>query len=140
MFVSAEIAGKSTGSVFVLPRSVVRAGDRVMVVDNDNRLYFRDVDVLRAETGPRAGPLGTQPGERIVVSTLEAAVNGMQVQVVAGEQSAPSDQAGGSAAGLSPEAAALAAAGSFRARLSDAIAVSISLSNRGRRQTSTETS
>jgi RND family efflux transporter MFP subunit len=91
MFVKAEIAGKSSGSVFVLPRAVMRSGDRVMVVDNDNRLYFREVGVMRAEQDRVLVRSGLQPGERIVVSTLETAVNGMQVEVVSGHSPAQGD-------------------------------------------------
>ncbi len=91
MFVKAEIAGKSSGSVFVLPRAVMRGDDRVMVVDSDNRLHFREVGVLRAEEDRVLVRSGLEAGERIVVSTIEAAVNGMQVEVVSGEQAAPSE-------------------------------------------------
>jgi RND family efflux transporter MFP subunit len=85
MFVKAEISGKSSGRVFVLPRAVVRPGDRVMVVDQENRLYFREVGVLRAEEDRVLIRSGLEAGERVVVSTMETAVNGMQVEVVTGE-------------------------------------------------------
>jgi len=84
MFVKAEISGNSSGRVFVLPRAVVRPGDRVMVVDHENRLHFREVSVLRAEEDRVLVRSGLQTGERVVVSALETAVNGMQVEVVTG--------------------------------------------------------
>ena len=86
MFVNAEITGNRVSRVFVLPRSVMRAEDRVMVVDSDNRLYLREVALLRAENDRVLVRSGLQPGERIVTSAMETVVNGMQVEVVGAEE------------------------------------------------------
>jgi RND family efflux transporter MFP subunit len=99
MFVEAEILGSHSGSVFVLPRSVMRGDDRVMVVDENNQLYIREVEVLRAETDRVLVSSGLQPGDRVIVSTVEAAVNGMKVKV-ANEERPPS---GGDSAGFSDD-------------------------------------
>jgi multidrug efflux pump subunit AcrA (membrane-fusion protein) len=81
MFVNAEIHGNSSGRVFVLPRPVLRAGDRVMVVDDSSHLHFREVKVFRAEDDRVLVSSGLQPGDRVIVSALETAVEGMRVQV-----------------------------------------------------------
>jgi RND family efflux transporter MFP subunit len=92
MFVQAEISGNRSGSVFVLPRSVMRTENRVMVVDSDSRLHFREVDVLRAENDRVLVRAGLRPGERVVTSTVETAVNGMRVQIAGVEGPAQSDR------------------------------------------------
>jgi len=87
MFVEAEIIGRSVDNVVVLPRPVLRAGDRVLVVDGAARLHFRDVDVLRSEADSVIVQSGLGEGERVCVSALDAAVGGMRVRV-AGESGA----------------------------------------------------
>jgi RND family efflux transporter MFP subunit len=97
MFVKAEILGNRSGSVYVLPRSVIRGENRILVVDENDRLYIRDVEVLRAESERVLVRSGLKPGDRVVVSSVETAVNGMQVKV-ASDEPAPS---GDSSAGFS---------------------------------------
>jgi multidrug efflux pump subunit AcrA (membrane-fusion protein) len=84
MFVEAEILGRKVESVFVLPREVLHtdgADDRVYVVDAENRLRFRRVEVLRAERENAVVGSGLAPGERVSVSPMVAAVDGMLVRV-----------------------------------------------------------
>ena len=81
LFVEAEIGGRVDENVFVLPRSALRDGDRVLVVDAENQLRWRDVDVLRVDRQRAILSGGVSPGERICISTLESAVEGMRVRV-----------------------------------------------------------
>ena len=97
MFVEAEIFGNRSGNVYVLPRSVMRGDNSVMVVDASNRLYIREVDVLRAETDRVLVRSGLNSGDRVIVSAVETVVNGMKVEV-ANDERAPGDD---SAAGFS---------------------------------------
>ena len=90
LFVEAEIAGRTSPDVAILPRSALRpAGDgfQVMLVDEDNRLRFRDVEVVRLE-GERAiiGD-GLNIGEAVCVSVLDVATDGMKVRVAAEDRS-----------------------------------------------------
>jgi RND family efflux transporter MFP subunit len=83
LFVDATILGREVDDVVVLPRSTLRDGNRVLVVDAEDRLHFRDVEVLRA-TGDRAVISGgLQAGERVCVSPIDVVVEGMQVRVAA---------------------------------------------------------
>ncbi len=82
MFVEAEIYGKAAANVFVLPRIVLRGADQVLVVDDDNRLRFRTVDILRTERDQVIIRSGLEAGERVGISVVEAAVDGMKVQVL----------------------------------------------------------
>ena len=80
MFVEARIHGRSRPDSLVLPRSALREGDRVLVVDADDRLRLRDVDVLRSERERVVLAGGLLPGERVVVSLLEVVTDGMLVR------------------------------------------------------------
>ena len=81
MFVEAEIRGKWVSDVVVLPRSVLR-GDQVLVVDEADRLYYRSVEILRAERDQVLIASGLSEGERVCVSVVQTPVNGMRVEVV----------------------------------------------------------
>ena len=81
LFVDAEIHGRLARGVAVLPRSAVRPGDQVLVVDADERLHFRPVTVLR-----RVGELayisaGLAAGERVCISPMDNALEGMSVRI-----------------------------------------------------------
>lgn len=80
LFVEATIAGKTASDVVVLPRSAVRDSDRVLVVEND-RLRFRDVEILRLRGGEAIVSGGLEPGEQVCISALETVVEGMSVRV-----------------------------------------------------------
>jgi RND family efflux transporter MFP subunit len=81
LFVEAEILGAESEDVVVLPRSALRGGDRVLIVDDEDRLRFRDVDVLRSVRDEVFVQGGLERGERVCVSSLETAVDGMRVRV-----------------------------------------------------------
>ena len=51
------------------------------MVDQEDRLVFRKVDVARTQGDEVLVRAGLQQGERIVVSPLEAATNGMSVKI-----------------------------------------------------------
>jgi hypothetical protein len=57
----------------------------VLLVDDDGQLQFRRVEVLRTDGETVIVRSGIAAGERICVSPLEAAVDGMRVRVLEGE-------------------------------------------------------
>lgn len=81
MFVEAEIYGHSVKAV-ELPRTAMRDENTVMVVGPNNRIEFRDLEVYRQERDRVLVTGGIEAGERVCVSILEAAVNGMEVRVL----------------------------------------------------------
>ncbi len=89
LFVDAEILGRTETGIFVLPRSALRTGDQVLVVDDEDRLRFRDVTVLRRDQEDVLIRAGLATGERINVSALEAPVEGMRVRPIADEAPVP---------------------------------------------------
>lgn len=82
LFVEAEIAGRLAEDVIVLPRSAVRDGDQVLVVDDDSRLRFRSIDILRTHRDEVVVEGGLESGELVCVSPLESVVDGMAVRTL----------------------------------------------------------
>ena len=85
MFVEAEIEGKWATSVTVLPRAALRGDGRVYVVDESDRLEFRPVQILRTEREQVLVRSGLRAGERVCISNIETAVDGMKVEVAEAE-------------------------------------------------------
>jgi RND family efflux transporter MFP subunit len=82
LFVSAEIEGRTFGDVVALPRAALRDADRVLIVDRDERLRARRVEVLRRERDRVLVRSGLEPGERVCTSVLDVVTEGMQVRTI----------------------------------------------------------
>jgi RND family efflux transporter MFP subunit len=82
-FVGARIEGAVAENVIRVPRSVLRGSNELIFVDDENRLRLRSVDILRADADHIYLSGGAAAGERVVVSALEAPVNGMPVRTTA---------------------------------------------------------
>jgi RND family efflux transporter MFP subunit len=82
LFVEAEISGIELEAVVALPRVALRGDNQVLVVDDESRLRFRGVDVLRLEGERLILRSGVEAGELVCVSPLEAVVDGMRVRTV----------------------------------------------------------
>ncbi len=95
LFVEVEIHGRVARDVVVVPRTALRGSNQVLVVDGDNRLRFREVDLLRLEAENALIRSGLVGGERVCISTLDAVVEGMQVRILAPEDEAASGSDGG---------------------------------------------
>jgi RND family efflux transporter MFP subunit len=85
MFVEAEIEGRIANEVVVLPRAVLRGRDEVLVVDDEDRLRIRTVDVLRSTSEHVVISEGLSAGERVILTSLEVATEGMRVQIATGD-------------------------------------------------------
>ena len=83
LFVTAEIAGLAVENIVRLPRSAIRDDNQVLVVDTENRLRFRDIQPLRLYKDNVLINAGLIPGERVCVSTVQTAIEGMAVNPVA---------------------------------------------------------
>ena len=82
LFVQARIAGRSAAYVAVIPREALQGQGKVLVVDGEDRLRFRHVDVLRVERGEALISSGLADGERVCISAIQAPVDGMAVRPV----------------------------------------------------------
>lgn len=79
-FVSARINGVTLDNVIRVPRSALRGADRLMFIDEESRLRLRVVDVIRTDTEYAYLSGGAQSGERIIVTAIDAPINGMKVR------------------------------------------------------------
>jgi len=78
-YVQVEIEAGLLTNILVIPRSSLREGERIWVVDADNTLHIRDTEILwtRRETVIIANVIN--PGEQLVISGLRTALPGMKV-------------------------------------------------------------
>ena len=82
MFVNAEIAGVAARSAFVMPRLALRNQDKVYVINEDNELEIRTVEVLSTSEDRVLVTSGVSDGERVVTSPVPNAVDGMAVEPI----------------------------------------------------------
>ena len=82
LFVNAEIQGRSTEDIVILPRSAIRNGNQVLVVDDDSRLRLRTINIARIYGEDAYIDGGLAHGDLVCISVLQAVVDGMRVQVV----------------------------------------------------------
>ncbi|MCY3773392.1 MAG: efflux RND transporter periplasmic adaptor subunit [Gemmatimonadetes bacterium] len=89
MFIEAEILGKHYPDVAALPRTAMHGENRIGVIDEENRLRFRNVEVLRIESDRVLILSGIETGERVCLSALETQVDGMEVRILDSSSSGP---------------------------------------------------
>ncbi|MEE2893138.1 MAG: efflux RND transporter periplasmic adaptor subunit [Pseudomonadota bacterium] len=82
LFVQARISGVRVANVVTLPRSALRDGNRVLIVDADNRMHYRDIVPLRFYQDEVMISAGLAAGERVCVSPIQTVVEGMTVAPV----------------------------------------------------------
>ena len=105
MFVEAEIAGRRVDDVVVLPWAALNGRDQVLIVDDDGRLRFRQIEILRSTTESVLVRSGLSEGELVSISALDAVIDGMAVQI-AGEAPATARADVDAPPGRGPENAA----------------------------------
>jgi len=79
-FVEAEIEGRRLTDVVVIPRAALRAGGEVLLVNAENRLETRAVEVLWSNQQSAVAGSGLAPGERLVLTPLGGAMDGIEVR------------------------------------------------------------
>lgn len=82
LFVSAQIEGLLAKDIVVLPRIALRNNNQVLVVDDNNALRFREIDPLRLYKDNVYIRGGLSSGERVCVSPIQTAIEGMSVNPV----------------------------------------------------------
>ena len=79
--VEVELRGTARPALPVVPRDVLDQG-HVLIVDGEGRLRRREIEVALAQGGFAAISKGLAPGERVVVSDLVPAIEGMRIDAV----------------------------------------------------------
>jgi RND family efflux transporter MFP subunit len=89
MFVEAEIEGRVAKEVAELPRAALRGTSQVLVVDSNDRLQHRNVTLLRTTPTHIIVTEGLDAGEHVSLSSIETALDGMEVQTFLVETETP---------------------------------------------------
>lgn len=82
MFVHADIAGIEAKQAMVIPRDALHNADKVYVVDADNKLDIRSVEVISTSVDQVLISSGISVGEKVAISTIPNAAHGMLVQPI----------------------------------------------------------
>lgn len=78
-FVQVKIDAGALDDVLAIPRSALREGKQIWVVDADNQLQIREAEILWARDDTVLIPNVVQPGEQLIRSELKAPLPGMNV-------------------------------------------------------------
>ena len=82
-FVTAAIDGIEVADVIRIPRAALRGNGQLIVVNDENRIEIRDVDVLRTDAEFAYVRDGVSEGERISLTVIENPINGLLVRTEA---------------------------------------------------------
>ena len=80
-FVAATIYGAVAENIIRVPRRVVRGSDELVFVDSENKLDIRNVQIVRSDADYAYLSGGAAPGDRVVITVLETAINGLKVRI-----------------------------------------------------------
>ncbi len=86
-FVEARIAGITAADVIAIPRQALRGLNQVLLMDSDNRLHIRDIDVFFSDEDYVYIKGGVSLDEYAVISALEEPVEGMTLRTLQEEPS-----------------------------------------------------
>lgn len=80
-FVQAEITGVAASQMVRVARHLLRPGNQLLVVDEQNNLQFRQVNVARADANFAYISAGFEPSDRLIVSPVTNPLAGTVVRV-----------------------------------------------------------
>ncbi len=79
-YVKVEIDAGVLDNVYAIPRQALRAGDRIWILNQKNRLDIRPVDIVWRRQDEILVTVELAPQERLIVSRLQSPLPGMKVQ------------------------------------------------------------
>ena len=82
LFVEAQIDGIILNDIFSIPVNAISENNEVYIVNNDNELVSRQLSILKKYSDFVIVKDGLKAGERIVISKLSTASNGIKVNPV----------------------------------------------------------
>jgi len=104
LFVEAEIKGITIADAVIIPRAALRPDSTVLVVDNENHLRFRKIDIFRMGRSDVIVIGGLQSGEKICISSLDAVSDGMKVRIFSSGRAHPAQTDSSNSDDLKPGA------------------------------------
>lgn len=81
MFVEVQFLGEATEGSVVIPRSALRPGNTVWVVDRSQTIQIVPVTVARAGVEQALISAGLEPGQSLVTNNLQFVTEGMKVKI-----------------------------------------------------------
>jgi len=82
LFVDVEIHGEKIADIISIPRKALHTDNMVWIADNENHLDLRTVDILRREKQQVLIKGGVLPGEKLILTTLSGATEGILLRPV----------------------------------------------------------
>ncbi|MFT5011550.1 MAG: RND family efflux transporter MFP subunit [Patiriisocius sp.] len=82
LFVNAAIEGRFAKNVVMLPRAALRNQNQVLIVDEESRLRYRNVELLRFEKDNVIISSGLKQGDTVNLSPIQTVIDGMRVKPV----------------------------------------------------------
>lgn len=77
LFVQANIEGRDIPAAHTIPRDALRAGNMVLVINQQNQLEIRSVEVAHSSPTQAVISSGLQAGEKVIISPIRNPVQGM---------------------------------------------------------------
>ena len=81
-FVQAKIEGQLLKDVFVLPRDIISGESKLLIIDQDSRIKYREVEVLWRDKENVVLKSGLSTGDKIISTQMPYAVEGTLVKVL----------------------------------------------------------
>ena len=81
MFVEVVFHGDAPQGAVTVPRTALRAGNRVWVITQERTIEIREVGVARAGIEEAVITAGLQPGELVCTSNLQVVTNGLPIRI-----------------------------------------------------------
>ncbi len=82
LFVDVVVVGRHETSAILVPRIALRSGSKLLVVDDEDRLWFRPIEIGWSDSDRALVTTGLVEGARVCTSPLAAPVDGMTVRVL----------------------------------------------------------
>lgn len=82
LFVQAEIEGLLVDNITTIPRSALRGENTILIVDEENNLHQRSINILRIYGDEVFISGGLTQGELICISPIQNFIEGMKVETV----------------------------------------------------------
>ena len=86
MFVDIQLKGRFLNNVISIPRKALRNNQQVWLIDEENRLRIKQVEIARREKEQLLISAGLSAGDQVVTTSLSAAADGMLLRPLKQEQ------------------------------------------------------
>jgi RND family efflux transporter MFP subunit len=80
-FVTASIQGRFGGALFTIPRHALQRGETLWVIDEQQKIYPRDVEIVSTDEEYAYIDAGLTDGERYTITPVDQPLPGMPVRV-----------------------------------------------------------